>query len=86
MQLNIKNPETVSLARELGALMDKPVTQALTEVLRERVVRERAHHPDPFEAKFPGAQAMIAEFQSKAISLSADDHGETLYDADGLPK
>ena len=80
MQLNIKNPETVSLAKELSALMNKPVTQVLTEVLRERVKAERQNQPDPFEARFPGAQAMIKEFQQKATHLGPDDHADVLYD------
>ena len=85
MQLNIKNPETVALAKELGALMNTSVTQALTQVLRERVVQERAHHPDPFEAKFPGVNAMIAEFQANT-DMTYDSHADDLYDEDGLPK
>ena len=53
MQLNIKNPETVSLAKELSALMNKPVTQVLTEALRACESRASNQH-DPFEARLQG--------------------------------
>lgn len=86
MQLNIKNPETVALARELGALMNKSVTQALTEVLRERVSEERKKEADPLAKRFAKARAMAAEFREKATHLGADDHATLLYDEDGLPK
>ena len=86
MQLNIKNPETVALAKELGALMNKPVTQALTEVLRERVGEARKKEEDPLAKRFAKARAMAAEFRAKATHLGPDDHATLLYDEDGLPK
>ena len=85
MQLNIKNPETVALARELGALMDKSVTQALTEVLRERVNEERKKEADPLAKRFAKARAMAAEFRAHT-DMTHDSHAEDLYDEDGLPK
>jgi antitoxin VapB len=41
MALNIKNPETEKLARELARRRKQGVTTAVTEVLRQEVERER---------------------------------------------
>ena len=85
MQLNIKNPETVSLAKELGALMGKSVTQALTEVLLERVREARKNEADPLAKRFAKARAMAAEFRAHT-DMTYDSHAEDLYDEHGLPK
>ena len=41
MALNIKNPETEKLARELARRRKQGITEAVTEVLRKEVERER---------------------------------------------
>lgn len=41
MALNIKNPETEKLARELARRRRQGITEALTDVLRREVERER---------------------------------------------
>ena len=41
MALNIKNPETERLARELARRRKQGITTAITEVLRQEVERER---------------------------------------------
>ena len=41
MALNIKNPETEKLARELARRRGQGITEAVTEVLRREVERER---------------------------------------------
>lgn len=41
MALNIKNPETERLARELARRRKLGITEALTDVLRKEVERER---------------------------------------------
>jgi antitoxin VapB len=41
MALNIKNPETEKLARELARRRKQSLTDAITEVLRKEVERER---------------------------------------------
>ena len=41
MALNIKNPETERLARELARRRKQSITVAVTEVLRKEVERER---------------------------------------------
>lgn len=44
MALNIKNRETEKLAHELAELTGETLTGAVTEVLRERLERNRAEH------------------------------------------
>ena len=41
MALNIKNPETEKLARELARRRKQGITEAVTDVLRREVERER---------------------------------------------
>jgi antitoxin VapB len=41
MALNIKNPETERLARELARRRKQTITEAVTEVLRKEVEHER---------------------------------------------
>jgi antitoxin VapB len=41
MALNIKNPETEKLARELARRRKQSITEAVTDVLRKEVERER---------------------------------------------
>jgi antitoxin VapB len=41
MALNIKNPETEKLVRELARRRGQGITEALTEVVRREVERER---------------------------------------------
>jgi antitoxin VapB len=45
MALNIKNEETEKLARELARRRKQGITEALTEVLRREVERERRKPP-----------------------------------------
>ena len=41
MALNIKNPETERLARELARRRGQTITESLTDILRREVERER---------------------------------------------
>jgi antitoxin VapB len=45
MALNIKNPETEKLARELARRRKQGITAAVTDVLRKEVERERRKPP-----------------------------------------
>ncbi len=45
MALNIKNPETEKLARELARRRKQGITEAVTDVLRKEVERERRKPP-----------------------------------------
>jgi antitoxin VapB len=45
--LSIKNPETERLARELARVTGEGLTEAVTEALRDRLVRETGRGRDP---------------------------------------
>jgi antitoxin VapB len=84
MSLNIKNAETVRLARELARETGESLTDAVTESVRERLERVRS-----------GPDGAIAD---RLLQIGADcarrlpkevlevDHGQVLYGDDGLPR
>jgi antitoxin VapB len=81
-QLNIKNPETVRLARELAKLKGETVTDAVTKAVKERLERERS---DP-ERLVTEIMALVR--RSGPSGLPPDeDHTAFLYDEEtGLPR
>lgn len=83
MGLNIKNPEVHRLARELADLTGESMTQAIALALRERLERERRRRE--VDAKIARAKQIIAEAGPFPGAHSLD-HGDLLYDEQGLPK
>jgi antitoxin VapB len=85
MSLNIKNDETHRLAQELAALTGESMTTAVTEAVRERLARLR-------RTKGGGslAERLLAIGRDCAAHLKEPyrsiDHGELLYDENGLPR
>lgn len=85
MSLNIKNDEACQLASELARLTGETMTGAVTVALRERLEREKRHR---------GADALARELHAigqRCASLLgpgplAAEHGDLLYDEQGLPK
>ncbi len=85
MSLNIKNAETCRLAAELAELTGETKTGAITVALRERL--ERAKRARDKEALIRDLRA-IAESCAEHLGPgpSAVEHGDFLYDEQGLPK
>lgn len=85
MGLNIKNDETCRLAGELARLTGETKTGAITVALRERLDRERLRRDTDTRARELRA---IAErcAQLMGPGPSAVEHGDMLYDEQGLPK
>lgn len=85
MTLNIKNEETCRLARDLARLTGDTMTGAITLALRERLAREERRRD--LDAR---VEELLAIGRRCAESLqpgpSAVEHGDLLYDDDGLPK
>jgi antitoxin VapB len=85
VQLNIKDEETVRLARELAAEMGESVTQAVRIALQER--RARTAPPRP-RANVEEMMAVVRglrdhwnpEFRDQELSLT---HSDLLYNDDG---
>ena len=85
MSLNIKNGETYRLVRELADLTGESLTSAVTKAVQERLDRlKRAEQGDGMAQRI---HAIAADMRAR---LPGDffevDHGDLLYDDDGLPK
>ncbi len=84
MGLNIKSDETHRLARELAQLTGESMTAAVREAVRERLDRVRR------DRGLSLAQRLVAIGQDCAAHLKEEfrsvDHGELLYDDQGLPR
>jgi antitoxin VapB len=81
MSLNIKNAETYRLIRELADLTGESMTGAVTEAVRERLVRVRSDF-QPAEIL-----ELAREIRDRLPPGYLDvDHGELLYDEKGLPR
>ena len=84
MGLNIKNQETCELAAEFARLSGETKTGAITVALRERLDRERRVRDG---ARRLRAMRAIADRSARLLGPgpSAFDHGDVLYDDQGLP-
>lgn len=84
MSLNIKNPETYKLARELAAVSGESITEAVTKAVRERLERiKRETGPGLAEELLAIGRDCAAHLREPYRSI---DHGELLYDERGLPR
>ena len=87
MALNIKNPETYRLARELADETGLSMTAAVTEAVRQQLARIRATSGDDAEARVDRMLELAAEIRRRAPAGYFDqDFDELLYDEMGLPK
>jgi antitoxin VapB len=85
MGLNIKNEETHRLVRELAELSGESMTGAVTVAVRERLERLRRTEDDVGMAA--RIHAIAADMRARLPDDYFDvEHGELLYDEDGLPK
>ncbi|GAC1324685.1 MAG: type II toxin-antitoxin system VapB family antitoxin [Acidimicrobiales bacterium] len=87
MALNIKNPETERMVRELALATGESVTQAVTVATRERLERLRL-----LAESDAGQRAQrMTEISRDAASLWVEPyrsaaHADLLYDDRGLPR
>jgi antitoxin VapB len=84
MSLNIKSEEAHRLAQELARLTGESMTAAVTEAVRERLDRVRRERAAGL------ADRLLAIGKDCAARLKepfrSADHGELLYDEQGLPR
>ena len=81
MALNIKDPETDRLARELAALTGQPITTALRDAIEARLASLRAR-----KTGAPAALSEIIIRGRRRSTLDARSSDEILgYGVDGLP-
>lgn len=85
MSLNIKNAETARLIRELADLTGESMTGAVTEAVIERL--ERLRHAEDEPAMAQRILAIAADMRARLPDDFFDiEHGDLLYDEDGLPR
>ncbi len=84
MAVNIKNEEAHRLIRELASLTGESQTAAVTEAVRERLARLKraARTPVPDRLLEIGARC-APRLREPFRSV---DHGDLLYDENGLPR
>lgn len=84
LALNIKNDETHRLVKQLTALTGETLTEAVTEAVRERLERVRSEQGAGL------ADHLLAIGRDCAAHLRepfrSTNHGELLYDEQGLPR
>ncbi len=85
MGLNIKNEATCALARELADLTGDTMTGAITAALSERLEKEKRERDK--EALLRDVRAIAERCAARlGPGPSAVEHGDLLYDENGLPK
>ncbi len=86
VQLNIKDAETVRLARELADATGQPVTQ----VIRQALERELARREDEIQAKMASLREIAREFREGMPEvlrkMTSKEWMDDIYDEDGLPR
>lgn len=85
MPLSIKDPETDDLARKLAGETGETITEAVKLALQERWERVRRDH---FRAGLAERLLHIGRVCSQNMEKPATslDHGDLLYDEQGLPR
>lgn len=87
MALNIKNPETHQLARELADQTGESLTEAVTVAVRQRLARLTTGRGSAAMMAMAAAVAEIQDFVSTLPNGETRSADETLgYDAHGLPE
>ncbi|MDQ2759644.1 MAG: type II toxin-antitoxin system VapB family antitoxin [Actinomycetota bacterium] len=84
MGMNIKNPETHRLARELAELTGESLSTAVTVAVRERRDRVVARRTGSMSEQMLELGRDCARRLPDAVR--AVDHGELLYNENGLPR
>jgi len=88
--LNIKNPETYRLIRELADVTGESMTQAVTIAVRERLARAmslRGTREEDIQARVDRIHELAKVMHDAAPPGYWDqDFDAILYDEDGLPR
>lgn len=86
MSLNIKNPDTYRLVRELAEATGVSMTAAVTDAVRRRLDEVRAERGDS-GIDLEEAMALTAELRARlGVEYLARDFDAELYDERGLPR
>ena len=87
MALSIKNPEAEQLVRQLTAQTGETVTRAIIVSLRERLDRLERSPSEVRAAKAARLHRISADAAGRWVEpYRSTDHGDLLYDENGLPR
>lgn len=82
MSLNVKDPEAHRLAQAIAQATGQSMTRVVTDALRERLTSiERRKGKASVEELLA-----IADRAARHVKRPYADHGELLYDENGLPR
>ncbi len=85
-QLNIKDAETVQLARTLARQLHKSVTETIKEALEEKAKAQEA----AVQETIARVNEIVAEFKANMpdewVGKTSKEIMDSIYDEDGLPK
>jgi antitoxin VapB len=84
MGMNIKNDETQKLAHELSELTGESMTAAVTEAVRERLERVRNSQGAGLADRLLRIGKDCAAHMKGPFKSA--EHGDLLYDEQGLPR
>jgi antitoxin VapB len=84
MAMNIKNDETQKLARKLSDLTGESLTAAITEAVRERLERLESEHGAGLANRLLRIGKDCAAHLEEPFKTA--EHGDILYDDQGLPR
>ncbi len=83
MALNIKDPETDRLARDLADLTGESITDAVKSAIKERLAHERRRHGKTIDRA--AVQAIIRRVASRPVLDDREPDHIIGYDRNGLP-
>ena len=83
MALNIKDPETDRLARQLADLTGESITVAVKKALNDRIERERRRHS--MKIDLAEVERIIARYAKLPVVDSRSPDELIGYDESGLP-
>ncbi|CCG01303.1 type II toxin-antitoxin system VapB family antitoxin [Blastococcus saxobsidens] len=87
MGLNIKNPETEELARQLADATGENLTRAITVAVRERLDRIQRRGTAAAADRTALLQRIAGDAADRWVEpYRSSDHGDLLYDETGLPR
>jgi len=86
VQLNIKDAETVRMARELADATGQPVTQVIRQALERELERREEEKKAYIDRLREIAREFRADIPDDLRKMSSREWMEGLYDEDGLPK
>ena len=85
-QFNIKDAETIRLARDLADRTGRSVTATIREALEREHAARREEREAYVQGILDAAARLRAKIPPQALKLSSREWMDAIYDEDGLPE